>query len=42
MEEDDINKIVRLGKPGQGKSRPMQIVMEEVEKSRNSLQISTN
>ena len=32
MEEDDINKIVRPGKPEQGKSSPMQIVMEEVEK----------
>ena len=28
----DINKIIRLCKPEQGKSRPLQIVMEEVEK----------
>ena len=32
MEDDDINKIIRLGKPEQGKSRPLQIVMEEVDK----------
>ena len=31
-EDDDINKIIRLGKPEQGKSRPLQIVMEEVDK----------
>ena len=42
MEEDDINKIVRPGKPEQKKSRPMQIVMEEVEKKAGTLQISTN
>ena len=34
MEEDDINKIIRLGKPEQGKSRPLQIVMEEVDKKK--------
>ena len=33
MEKDDINKIIRLGKPEQGKSRPLHIVMEEVEKN---------
>ena len=32
MEEDDINKIIRLGKPELGRSRPLQIVMEEVDK----------